>query len=468
MLMKRTFLLTWMVAIATLMQVQSEIKLPAIFADHMVIQRDASTKMWGKADANKRVTVVTSWNLKRYTTTSDANGNWQLDITTPRAGGPHTIVISDGKPMTLSNVMSGEVWLCSGQSNMEMPMKGFNSQPVEGSAMDILKSANSKIRLFTVARNHSLTPVDDVKGTWQEAAPISVRDFSATGYYFGRLLNEILDIPVGLINSSWGGSRIETWMNEEMLAGFPRTVIHRETENVKQPHQKPLYCYNAMIHPLTGFAIRGAIWYQGESNRNNSEEYAELFGAMVKGWRTKFNNPNMPVYFCQIAPFEYKDGRNSAYLREAQLKATTIVENTGMAVLMDAGERVNIHPAKKKEAGERLALLALSKTYDMPGISGESPVYKSMKISNDTVTITFDNAPVGVAAPDFQSQLFTVAGEDRVFYPARTRITGSKITVISDQVKEPKAVRYAFENYLIGDLKGADGLPVSSFRTDNW
>jgi sialate O-acetylesterase len=466
--MKRTFLLTWMVAVATLMNVQSEIKLPAIFADHMVLQRETSTKMWGKADANKRVTVVTSWNLKRYTTNSDANGNWQIDITTPRAGGPHTIVISDGKPMTLSNVMSGEVWLCSGQSNMEMPVKGYNSQPVEGSAMDILKSANSKIRLFTVSRNHSLTPVDDVKGRWQEAMPISVRDFSATGYYFGRLLNEMLDIPVGLINSSWGGSRIEAWMNEEMLADFPGTVIPKETENVKQPNQKPLYLYQAMIHPITGFAIRGMIWYQGESNRNNSHEYAELFGAMVKGWRAKFNNPNMPVYFCQIAPFEYKDGRNSAYLREAQLKATTIVENTGMAVLMDAGERVNIHPAKKKEAGERLALLALTKTYAMPGISGESPVYKSMKISNDTVTITFDNAPVGVAAPDFQSQLFTVAGEDRNFYPARTRITGSKIMVISDQVKEPKAVRYAFDNYLIGDLKGADGLPVSSFRTDNW
>jgi len=176
----------------------------------------------------------------------------------------------------------------------------------------------------------------------------------------------------------------------------------------------------------------------------------------------------MPVYFCQIAPFEYKDGRNSAYLREAQLKSTSLVENTGMAVLMDAGEQVNIHPAKKKEAGERLALMALSKTYAMPGISSESPVYKSMTISNDTVTITFDNAPVGVAAPDFQSKLFTVAGEDRIFYPARTRISGSKITVICDQVKEPKAVRYAFDNYLIGDLTGADGLPVSSFRTDNW
>jgi len=267
--MNKTFFWVLFLSMGLSFQLRGEIRLPSFFADHMVLQRESTTKIWGKADAGKRVTVVTSWNLKRYTTNSDAGGNWQIDITTPRAGGPHTIIISDGKPMTLTNVMSGEVWLCSGQSNMEMPMKGFNSQPVEGSAMDILKSANSKIRLFTVRRNHSLTPVDQVTGHWQEAMPVSVRDFSATGYYFGRLLNEILDIPVGLINSSWGGSRIEAWMNEEMLSAFPGTVISRETENVKNPHQKPLYLYQAMIHPLGGFAIRGVIWYQGESNRTN-------------------------------------------------------------------------------------------------------------------------------------------------------------------------------------------------------
>jgi sialate O-acetylesterase len=466
--MKRTFFIGMLLIAGLASQLRAEIKLPAIFADHMILQRETSTSIWGKADPQKRVTVVTSWNLKRYTTTSAADGSWKLTITTPKAGGPHTIVISDGKPMTLTNVMSGEVWLCSGQSNMEMPVKGFTSQPVEGSEMDILRSGNSKIRVFTVKRNHSLTPLDNVTGHWQEAMPISVRDFSATGYYFGRLLNEILDIPVGLINSSWGGSRIEAWMDQEMLASFPGTKMPTETENIQQPNQKPLYLYQAMIHPLLGFAVRGVIWYQGESNRNNAHEYTAMFSEMVKGWRSKWNQPDMPFYFCQIAPFEYKDGKNSAYLREAQLKAALEVKNTGMAVLMDAGEQLNIHPAKKREAGERMALLALSNTYAMPGINGESPVYKSMKIRNDTITVQFDNAPVGVAAKDFESKLFMVAGDDKVFYPAKTRVRGSTVIVTSEQVKEPKAVRYAFDNYLVGDLFGTNGLPVSSFRSDNW
>lgn len=466
--MNKTNLWVLFLILGLTVQLKGEIKLPSFFADHMVIQRETTTKIWGKADVLKRVTVVTSWNLKRYSTTSDKDGNWELAISTPKAGGPHTIIISDGKAMTLSNVMSGDVWLCSGQSNMEMSMKGYSSQPVEGSEPAILRSGNNKIRLFTVKRNHSLSPVDDVTGHWQEAMPISVRDFSATGYYFGRLLNEILDIPVGLINSSWGGSRIEAWMNEEMLAGFPATKLSTETEKVQNPHQKPLYLYQAMIHPLTGFAIRGVIWYQGESNRNNAHEYADMFGSMAKGWRAVWNQPELPFYFCQIAPFEYKEGTNSAFLREAQLKASQIVENTGMAVLMDAGEPINIHPAKKREAGERLAMLALSKTYSMPGINGESPVYKSMTVSNDTVTVLFDKAPMGVAAKDFESHLFMVAGEDKIFYPAKTRVSGAKVIVKSDKVKEPKAVRYAFENYIVGDLFGTNGLPVSSFRSDNW
>ena len=447
---------------------KAEIQLPPFFANDMVIQRETTTKIWGKAEAQKKVNLVTSWNLKRYTTTSDVDGNWELSINTPKAGGPYTIVISDGKPMTINNVMSGDVWLCSGQSNMEMTMKGYTSQPVEGSTMDIIRSENKKIRLFTVKKYHSLIPLNTVTGRWEEAMPVSVGNFSATGYYFGRLLNEILDIPIGLINSSWGGSKIESWMNSEMLTEFPGTALPVEYENVKSPNKLPLYLYQAMIHPLTGMAIRGVIWYQGESNVNNANEYAELFGAMVNGWRKTWNQPDMPFFFCQIAPYRYREDEQSAYLREAQLKASQTVENTGMAVLMDIGEFPTIHPAKKREAGERLALLALANHYNFAGITGDSPVYKSIEIKDNTVTVHFDNAPRGVCSKDFVSHLFTIAGEDKVFYPAKARISGSRVIVSSEQVANPVAVRYAFENFVVGDLFGIDGLPVSSFRSDNW
>lgn len=467
--MKRIFFLTGILIAGILVQLSAEIRLPALFADHMIVQRDATTSLWGKADANKRVTVVTSWNLKRYTTTSDADGNWKLSISTPKAGGPHTIMITDGKPLTLNNVMSGEVWLCSGQSNMEMTMKGYSSQPVEGSAMDILKSGNKNIRVFTVAKNHSLSPLDDVKGHWQEAMPVSIRDFSATAYYFGRLLNEVLNVPVGLINSSWGGSQIESWMTREMLSSFPHIAMPVPEEKVSSPNKKPTYLYQAMIHPLASFTVKGVIWYQGESNLHNYQEYPALFAAMTKGWRTSFNNPEMPFYFCQIAPYNYNPrDNNSALMREAQLKVAQTQPNTGMAVLMDTGEPRNIHPAKKKEAGERLALQALSKTYALPGISSDSPVFKSIEIKDSVLTVLFDNAPMGVAAPNFESKLFTLAGDDMVFYPAKARISGSKVIVTCDQVKAPVAVRYAFENFVAGDLFGTDGLPVSSFRSDNW
>lgn len=467
--MMRLFSATVVLLIGLSSQLMSEIKLPAIFADHMVLQREATTGLWGKADPSKRVTVVTSWNLKRYTTQSDTVGNWKVAISTPKAGGPHTIMITDGKALTLNNVMSGEVWLCSGQSNMEMPMKGYNNQPVEGSAMDILKSENKHIRVFTVKKNHSLTPLEDVTGHWQEAMPVSIRDFSATAYYFGRLLNEILDIPVGLINSSWGGSQIESWMTSEMLTAFPHITMPVAEEKVSNPNKKPTYLYQAMIHPLEGFTFKGVIWYQGESNLFNYKEYPALFEAMSKGWRNAFNNQNMPFYFCQIAPYNYNSKENnSALMREAQLTIAKTQPNTGMAVLMDAGEKRNIHPATKKAAGERLALQALSKTYNMPGISCESPVYKSIEIKDSVLTVLFDNAPLGVAAAGFESKLFTLAGDDMVFHPAKAKVSGSKVIVTSDKVKAPIAVRYAFENFVTGDLFGTDGLPVSSFRSDNW
>lgn len=456
---------------------KAEIQLPAIFADNMLIQQNTTGRMWGKASPNKKVTLITGWNLKKYTVTSDAAGNWKLEFTTPKAGGPYKMIVSDGKPLTISNVMVGELWLCSGQSNMEMPMKGYPSQPIEGSNMDVLKSENANIRLFTVRRTSTIDAQNDVRGRWEEAMPISVRDFSATAYHFGRLLQETLNVPVGLIASSWGGSSVEAWMTEDMLKAFPEVKIPRAASDIKEKMRTPTTLYNGMIHPLVGLAMRGVIWYQGESNYDRAHSYAQMFETMVRGWRHNWSQKDtIPFYYCQIAPYDYalvtakdKEVINSAYLREAQMKAENMIPKSAMAVLMDAGEQLCIHPAKKQLAGQRLALLALDKTYGFQGIASESPVFKDIEVKNDTVVVNFEKIPLGLFAPNGESKLVVVAGADRVFYPAKATVSRNKLIVKSEAVKHPVAVRYAFENYVDGDLFGADGLlPVSSFRSDNW
>lgn len=446
----------------------AEIKLPALFSSNMVLQQNTEIPIRGKATPNKRVTLVTSWNKKRHSAMSDSNGLWQLTFTTPQAGGPYSIVISDGKPLALNNVMIGEVWICSGQSNMEMPMRGFQNEPIAGGNMDILTSANPAIRLFTVARSSHIHPQNDVNGIWKESLPANVASFSATAYYFGRLLNHTLQIPIGLIVTAWGGSSIEAWMNQQMLQAFPEAIIPTSTENIRNPHRVPTMLYQAMIHPLTDFPMKGVIWYQGESNTERAHSYARMFQSMVEGWRKNWQGgATFPVYFCQIAPFQYNQV-NSAFLREAQVNSEKITPNTAMAVLLDAGEPHNIHPAKKREAGERLALLALQKTYQLQGFAATSPSFRNIEIKNDTVVVHFDHAPLGLVAPQLESKWFRLAGTDRVFHPAKARIVRNRIIVTSAAVSQPVAVRYAFENFVIGDVFSTEGLPVSSFRSDQW
>jgi sialate O-acetylesterase len=454
---------------AMLNLVKAEIKLPPIFADGMLLQQKTTTKIWGKATPDKKVTIFTSWNLKKHTVMADKDGNWVASIETSKAGGPYTMIISDGKALTINNILLGELWICSGQSNMEMPMKGFQSQPIEGGNMDILRGENSKLRLFTVKRAYNMNPVAEMTGRWEEAMPISVKEFSATAYYFGRLLQETLKVPVGLIATSWGGSSIEAWMDKEMLQSFPQATLPTTNENVKNPHQTPTMLYNAMINPLVGYATKGFIWYQGESNASRYQTYTAMMKQMVEGWRARWNQKDtIPFYYCQIAPYGYNSNMNSAFLREAQMKAVNVVPKTGMAVLMDTGEKLNIHPAKKKDAGERLALLALNKTYNITAIGCETPAYQKIEISNDTATVFFTNVAMGIAAKDFKSDAFTMCGPDKKFYPAKAKINRTRIIVTSDSVKTPVAVRYAFENYVVGDLFSVDGLPLSSFRSDDF
>lgn len=462
--------------VLTVTSVSAKVTMPSIFADNMVVQQQTEMRIWGKADPDKKVTVAPSWSKKKYTTTADSEGKWQTTVQTPAAGGPYEIVVSDGEKLTISNVMSGELWLCSGQSNMEMPMKGFKNQPVEGAAEAIMESSNPNIRLFTVKRVSSVEVKDDVVGSWKEASPASVRDFSATAYFFGRRIQKMLDVPVGLVVVSWGGSSCEAWMNEDMLAAFPEAVIPRTEEDIKQPNRAPTVLFKGMLSPLIGMAMRGVIWYQGEDNVPRHKTYADMFSTMIEGWRKLWGIGDFPFYYCQIAPYDYaliagkgQPINNSAYLREAQSQVEQRVANTGMAVLMDIGLRYGIHPSKKREGGERLAMLALNKTYGVEGISGECPTYKDIEIQGNTVIISFDRCPMWPNMKDATgSTQFKVAGEDRVFYPAQAWVGRSKVYVRSDKVEKPVAVRYAFENYAMGDLFTEEGVPFPSFRSDDW
>lgn len=465
---KLTFLLA---AVFAASGVSAKVTLPKFFADGMVMQRETSANLWGTAKASATVKITTSWDNKTYVTKTDSEGKWKASVKTPAAGGPYSITLSDGEKTQLNNILIGELWICSGQSNMEMPMKGYKNQPVDNAVEDVLHSADNRLRLFTVKRNSQFAPVDTVSGNWKEATPASVREFSATAYYFGRELRRILDVPVGLIVAAWGGSACEAWMTADWLKAFPDAKIPVSPEDIKSKNRTPTVLYNGMLHPLTGVTMRGVIWYQGEDNVTRYPTYADMLTAMIKGWRAEWKQGDFPFYFCQIAPYDYKLINytiNSALLREQQSKAELMNTNCGMAVLMDAGMEFGIHPRKKNIAGMRLALLALDKTYGVKGITSESAYYKDVTFSNDTAVVSFERAGMWIyGANGYKSDLFEIAGEDRVFHPAKAWIERSKVYVKSDSVSRPVAVRYAFKDFADGDLF-CDGLPVSSFRTDNW
>lgn len=449
------------------------VKLPALFTDGLVMQQQTQANLWGEATPMKSVTVTTGWDGRRYQTTANRNGAWSLSVQTPPAGGPYQLTFDDGARTTLNDVWVGEVWICSGQSNMEMPMKGFKNQPIENANRDILRSKNKQLRLFTVKRTSTIDPQSDVTGSWKMATPESVAEFSATAYYFGRMVQEITDVPVGLIVAAWGGSACEAWMKAEWLRAFPEARIPQTAADITSKNRTPTALYNGMLHPLIGLTMRGVIWYQGEDNCNRAHTYADMFATLINGWRGAWKQGDFPFYYCQIAPYDYaligepgKAVHNSAYLREAQAEVEQRVPNTGMAVLLDAGMKSCIHPSNKQVAGERLALLALSKTYGIAGINAESPYYKEMEVKGDTVIVSFERAPMWINGKgSSESKLFRVAGADKQFHPARAWIERSKVYVKSDAVKEPVAVRYAFDNYVEGDLFGGD-LPISSFRSD--
>ena len=467
--MKRLF--TWLMAIGAVALMQAKVRLPQFFADNMVLQQQSKCNLWGWAKPGQQVSVSTSWDKKTYMVTARKDGLFSLTVQTPAAGGPYFIGFKDQDYVQLQNVMIGEVWICSGQSNMEMQMKGFKQQPVEGTTEELLRCKDTQLRLFTVKRHASLTPVDDVTGHWDEANAASVRDFSATAYYFGKALRSTLGVPVGLIVTSWGGSACEAWMQADWLKAFPKVNQHVTQQDVDELKQRcPTALYNGQLKPLIGYTMKGAIWYQGEDNIPRYDYYAPLLARMVQGWREDWQQGDFPFYYCQIAPYDYSiiGWKDSQMLREQQLKAETLIPNARMAVLMDAGLEYGIHPRKKRQAGERLALLALTNSYNVKGLP-DFAVYKEMTIQNDTCVIAFDRSKEWVYFEHgTTSKNFEVAGSDRVFHPAtKVWVSRNRVYVKCDAVKRPAAVRYAWHDWVEGDLMH-DGLPVSSFRTDNW
>jgi sialate O-acetylesterase len=451
----------------------AKVRLPQFFSDNMVLQQESECNIWGWVEPGTRVSITTSWNKKCHNVQANKDGRFGVTVKTPKAGGPYFIGFKDKDYVQISNVMIGEVWICSGQSNMEMPMKGYKAQPVEVATDELLSCNDDGLRLFYGKRFASLEPQQDLAGSWQPANLGSVREFSATAYYFGKALRKMLGVPVGLICTAFGGSACEAWMQADWLKAFPKVNQHVTADDVKKLQQRcPTALYNGQLKPLIGYGIRGAIWYQGEDNVPRYDFYAPLFARMIQGWREEWHQGDFPFYYCQIAPFAYDETDwalyNSALLREQQEKVESMVPNCRMAVLMDSGLKDCIHPRKKYLAGERLALLALSNTYGVKNLP-DFAKYKEVTFQNDTAVVSFDRSKEWVYFEHgTTSKNFEVAGSDRVFHPAtKVWVNRNRVYVVCDDVKQPYAVRYAFKDWAVGDLMH-DGLPVSSFRTDNW
>lgn len=460
----------------------AKVVLPHILNDNMVLQQQSNVKLWGKANPNKKVKVSPSWNKEVYSTVAGSDGNWKITVATPKAGGPYELKFTDGEELILKNILIGEVWFCSGQSNVEMPVRGFEFEYVEGANDLIAKAGESTpVRIFSSDfnkegwfRQYSKTPLDDCKGEWFTNTSENVAPTSAVAYCFAKYLQQALGIPVGIVVSSWGGSTVEAWMSEETILPFAVDLSYlREGKEVPKPiQQMPCVLFNAKVAPLTNFMIKGMIWYQGESNRHNADQYSRMLPAMVDDYRKRWGLEKLPFYYVEIAPHAYGDaaGTSAAYFREMQQGLMKVIPHSGMVSTMDIGSHDFIHPPKKKEVGRRLAYWALAKDYGVNNIGYKTPVFQSMEIKDNKAFITFENAPGKVYPMSQPLASFEIAGKDKVFYPAEATVDvkTKQLLVWSATVPEPIAVRYAFRNYAKASLFDYYGLPVAPFRTDNW
>ena len=453
----------------------AKIVLPQIISDNMVLQQNTDARLWGMADSQAKVTVWSSWNNKTTKCCSDSDGRWLMSIPTPSAGGPYEIRISSGKDkVILKDVLIGEVWLCSGQSNMGMPISGYEHQPVEGAADLIMKAKPAiPIRICNVQASLEKVPLEFPKtAKWEKNTPEAVSKASATAYFFAKYLNEVLDVPVGIITAYCGGTWIEQWLDPKTLEKYADLLPKGKLSKREQGMLNTIgQHYNGKIAPIEGYTIKGEIWYQGENNIPHPDVYEVLFPAYVQMMRDNWQQGEFPFYYVQIAAHQYRDaqGISAAILREVQLKSLKRIPNSGMAVVID-DKPLTIHPHQKEKVGQRLAYQALCKTYGCQWINPDGPVFKSMEVKGATAYLEFDTdakriAPLGYDIPGFE-----IAGEDKVFYPAKAWIVQrlNRVLVTSPEVKNPVAVRYAYRNFPDSGLYNGYGIPASPFRTDNW
>ena len=479
-----------------------EVSLPSIFGSHMVLQRDQENRIWGHAAPGEAVTVALAG--QERTTRADSAGRWAVKLAPVAAGGPHTLAVSGTNRVVFEDVLFGEVWICSGQSNMQWPVERSNHAAVE------IASANfPEIRLITVAQRASVTPETDFEGAWVRCTPETVADFSAIGYLFGRRLHHALGVPIGLIDNAWGGSAAEAWVPRDTfekddryaavlehwdarVAAYTDAVHAREVADYEAWEQAgrpapqrrrpndirvgqhcPANLYNGLLHPLVGYGIRGVIWYQGENNAPRAEQYRDLFPTLITTWRERWGQGDFPFYWVQLADFraepESPEESEWAELREAQT-LTLALPHTGQAVIIDAGEGRDIHPRDKQTVAHRLVRLALARDHGFE-MASQSPRYASMQREDGALLLTFDHvSEEGLRAFDVaQVKGFAVAGEDRVFHWAdATIVAKNQIRVSDETVRHPVAVRYAWSDNPVANVQDRNGLPLTPFRTDDW
>lgn len=443
---------------------QGSIRLPAIISSNMVLQQQSKVNIWGWADPLEEITVTTSWDNRSYTVVCSGNAKWKTVIETPVAGGPHTIILKGNNSLVLDNVMIGEVWVCSGQSNMEMCGKwGLKDIKAE-----LPTALNSNIRFFHIAKSTAPYPQEDCEAKWTICDSNTLETFSAVGYFFGKNLNRELNVPVGLVQAAWGGTTAEVWTPDSIITADP--VLKEAAERIPATGMCPIIAglaYNAMIAPVTNYTIAGTIWYQGENNTGTASTYARLFTAMIDGWRNAWNK-NFPFYFVQIAPFRYQKKNTGALLREAQQQSMNH-SNTGMVIITDLVTDVNdIHPGNKHDVGLRLSNLALAKTYHREGIAYQNPLFNHILLEKRKAIVYFDETGKGLMINGKAVTELFIAGDDQIFYPAESSVRENTLTVWSKKVETPVAVRYGFSDAAMGNLYSSEGLPVAPFRTDKW
>jgi sialate O-acetylesterase len=453
----------------------SNLSLPSLIGKDMILQQKTDFRIWGKATPGHRIKIVASWDQEAKTKTGK-DGKWSVTIPAPSAGGPYTMTISASDTVIfIDNILSGEVWFCSGQSNMEMPLAGWPpNDTIVNSARVIESALFPEIRLFNVQRKMSGEPVDDCTGKWEMCDPSTVEQFSATAYFFGKKLYDELHVPVGLIESAWGGTPAESWISATALEGAGEFIDQIKSLKGSAPLQHdhqvlfpytPAVLYNAMVNPVVNYPIKGAIWYQGESNVGRAEQYRKIFPLMIRNWRDAWGIKDFPFYYVQIAPYVYShvDSTESALLREAQ-EAALDLPCTGMAVTLDIATVMNIHPPFKKEIGERLAAFALNNDYGIK-TPCEGPIYKSLAVEGSTIKILFDNVEGGLIAKNGRLREFEIAGADGKYVMASAGIVNNEVVVYSPLVKDPESVRYCWRNGAEASIFNSTGLPAWQFRT---